>query len=335
VAEITAGAKLYLDSVNAKGGINGQSIEIVSLDDGFDPPRAAANAKTLIADPRIVALFLNRGTPHTQAIMPLLSENHIALIGPSTGAMVLHTPVHPWVFNVRATYQRETEHLMRHLSLPGARTVAIVQVDDSFGNDSAEGALKVVRDQKQQPGLHIKYDRAKPDIPGMVAKVMGANPNPLSVLYIGTGSAVVDGVKALRNAGYRGQIATLSPNASSGFIKALGPDATHVVISQVFPSPRTLKTGMAAEAARLASEKKLADVTPQMMEGFAAAKVLVAALKAAAKDKDLTRAGVKKALDGFNRLDLGGLEISYSPTDHTGLDYSDLAQVSADGTLRR
>ncbi len=53
----------------------------------------------------MVALFLNRGTPHTQAIMPLLDQYKVPLVGPSTGAMVLHNPVHPWLFNVRATYQ--------------------------------------------------------------------------------------------------------------------------------------------------------------------------------------------------------------------------------------
>jgi branched-chain amino acid transport system substrate-binding protein len=57
----------------------------------------------------VISLFLNRGTPHTQAIMPLLTEHKVPLVGPSTGAMVLHKPVHPWLFNVRATYQREAE----------------------------------------------------------------------------------------------------------------------------------------------------------------------------------------------------------------------------------
>ena len=56
---------------------------------------------------------LYRGTPLTQAIMPLLTEHKVPLVAPSTGAMVLHKPVHPWLFNVRATYQREAERAMR------------------------------------------------------------------------------------------------------------------------------------------------------------------------------------------------------------------------------
>ena len=89
VGEATQGAKLYFDAVNARGGIGGQPIQLVSLDDKFDPKLAAENAKQLI-DQGVVALFLNRGTPHTQAIMPLLDQYKVPLVGPSTGAMVLH-----------------------------------------------------------------------------------------------------------------------------------------------------------------------------------------------------------------------------------------------------
>ncbi|MBX3619687.1 MAG: ABC transporter substrate-binding protein [Rhizobacter sp.] len=333
VKEITDGAKLYIDHVNAEGGINGQSIELVSMDDKFDPKLAAENAKKLIADPKIVALFLNRGTPHSQAIMPLLAEHRITLIAPSTGAMALHQPVHPWVFNVRATYQRETEHILRHLAMAGAERVALIQVNDSFGTDAAAGALKVFKEMGKQPATHQIFDRAKPDFAALVPKVIAAQ--PLSILFIGTGTAVVDGVKALRAAGSRATIATLSPNASAGFIKSMGENAQGMIISQVFPSARKMTVAMAAEAARIAQAQKLPELTPQMFEGYAAAKVLVVALRRAAKDKDLTRTGIKKALESFNHVDIGGLEVTYSPTDHTGLDYADLSIVAADGSFRR
>ena len=48
VKEISDGAKLYLDNVNAQGGVNGQKIEVVAMDDKFDPKLAAENAKALI-----------------------------------------------------------------------------------------------------------------------------------------------------------------------------------------------------------------------------------------------------------------------------------------------
>jgi branched-chain amino acid transport system substrate-binding protein len=114
VKETSDGAKLYINAINAKGGVNGQKIELIALDDKFEPKLAAENARILIEEKNVVAMFLTRGTPHTEAILPLLDKNSVPLIGPSTGAMVLHQPVKKHVFNVRATYQREAEKAVLH-----------------------------------------------------------------------------------------------------------------------------------------------------------------------------------------------------------------------------
>ena len=65
VKETTEGAKLYIDAVNAKGGVNGQKVELVSVDDKFDPKLAVENARKLVEEQNVMALFLTRGTPHT------------------------------------------------------------------------------------------------------------------------------------------------------------------------------------------------------------------------------------------------------------------------------
>jgi branched-chain amino acid transport system substrate-binding protein len=334
VNEVRLGAKLYLDAVNAEGGIAGQRIELVTMDDKFQVPLAVENAKKLIADPRVVALFLNRGTPHAEAVMPLLIEGRIPLVAPSTGAMVLHQPVHPYVYNVRATYQREAERVTRHLGLAGLERVALLYVNDSFGEDAVQGAFKVFKEAGKLPAFSAKIDRANPDYRTAALKI--AEANPLGVLIVGSQVSVVEGVRAIRAAGSQATVATLSNNAAAGFIKALGDHAAGVLVSQVFPSERKLAAPMIAECVRLAQAAKLGAITPAMIEGFAAAKVLVVALKRAAKEnKEVTRASVKKALDGFNRVDIGGFEITYTATDHTGLDFADLSRIGDDGTFRR
>jgi branched-chain amino acid transport system substrate-binding protein len=334
VKEINEGAKLYLDSVNAEGGIAGQKVELVSLDDKFDVKTAVENAKKLIADPKVIALFLNRGTPHAEALVPVLAEGHIVLLAPSTGAMSMHQPVQPYVFNVRATYQREAEHVARHLGMGGIERVALVQVNDSFGADAMSGALKVFKEANKTPSVHVLMDREKPDVAGITAKIIAAK--PLGVLFVGSSAGVAACIRSMRAAGSLATMATLSNNASTGFVKALGPDAKDVIVSQVFPSERKLAAPMIAEAVRLATAKGITDITPAMLEGFAATKVLVLGLKRASAGKDgVTRAGFKKALESFQRVDIGGLEISYSATDHTGLDYSDLSYIGADGKFKR
>lgn len=329
VKETTDGAKLYLDAVNADGGIGGQKIELISMDDGFDPKRAAENAATLITGRKVLALFLTRGTPHAQAIMPLLTQNGIALVGPSTGAMVLHKPVHPWLFNVRATYQREAERAVAHLATIGVQRIGVIHVDDSFGADLQEGAGRGFATAKLEPAFVAKFDRAKPVFAPVVEAAAKASPQ--AILFIGSGTAVADGITALRARGVTAQIVTFSNNASGGFIKALGPNARGVIVAQVFPFERSMATGFVKEAAELARGK--AELSPAMLEGFAAAKVLVAGLKRA--PQPLTRDGLRKALDEMGRLDLGGIELNYSARDHTGLDFVDLSIIGAGGKFVR
>lgn len=333
VKEATAGARLVFEHVNARGGIGGQKIELVQLDDRFDPELAAANARKL-ADDGVIALFLTRGTPHNQAILPLLEQARLPLVGPSTGAMLLHQPVNPWVFNVRASYQREAERVVRHLLQTGVTRLAIVQVADSFGDDAAAGALRGFAAGKP-PAAHLKYDRSKPDFAPLVKQLVAADAQ--AVLFLGSGTAVVDGIKALRAAGSTAQLATLSNNASSGFVKALGPLAHGVIVSQVLPGERALAVPLVKEAHDLVAQHPglATEVTPALLEGVASAKVLVEGLRRAAAARDLSRSGLQQALNGITRLNLGGLELSYSPSDHSGLDYADLSIIGSDGRFKR
>lgn len=329
VKEATQGARMYFDIVNAGGGVNGQKITLVSMDDKFDAQLAVANAKALI-DQGVIALFLNRGTPLTQAIMPLLTEHKIPLVAPSTGAMALHKPVHPWLFNVRAPYQREAERAIEHLSLIGVDRIAIVQVDDSFGEDAVLGALAGLAKVNKAAVAHEKYDRAKPDFGPLVPKLLARQPQ--AVLFIGSGTAVVQGMKAVRAAGSAAQLVTLSNNASAGFIKDLGDIAYGVVVSQVFPYERSVAKPIIKEALE-AARKAGIELTPTTVEGYVSAKVLVEGLKRAGPKP--TRESLRKALDGMSHFDVGGIEVGYSPTDHTGLDYVDLAIVDHSGKFRR
>lgn len=331
VKEAATGANLYIDSVNAKGGIKGEKIQVLTLDDKFDVKKTVENARILIEEKNVVVLFMDRGTPHTEAIIPLLAKHGIALIGPSTGAMVMHNPVQPHVFNVRSTYQREVQKAIEHLHTLGIVRIAVVHVDDSFGLDGLEGANKGFAKAKIQPVAVLKADRAKPDYTKIVPPIVAANSQ--AVIWIGSGTAVTDGIKALRAAGSAAQVVTLSNNASGGFIKLLGDASRGVIITQVFPYERSYSYTFVQEALMLAKAKGMSEVSPAMLEGFASAKVLVEALRRASPKP--TREKVLAALDKLHKFDLGGLEVSYSPTDHTGLDFADLSIIGSDGKFKR
>jgi branched-chain amino acid transport system substrate-binding protein len=331
VKETTDGALLYIDSVNAKGGVHGQKIELISLDDKFDPKIAGENARKLIEENNVSALFLTRGTPHTEAMIPHLEKHGVALVGPSTGAMVLHQPVRKYIFNVRATYQREAEKAMTHLASMGITRIALVYADDTFGADGVAGAQKGLAASKLTPVLVEKFNRAKPDFAPIADKVAKADTQ--AVLMVASGTAVVDAGNAFRAAGSGTQIVTLSNNASSGFIKSLGSNARGVIVTQVYPNERAVTYPMVKEAQELAKAKGLKEISPAMLEGYAAAKVLVEGLRRAGPRPG--RDKIHAALESIKKFDLGGLEVSYGPDDHTGLDFADLSIIGTDGKFRR
>jgi branched-chain amino acid transport system substrate-binding protein len=319
-----AGAKLYFDSVNAKGGIHGEKIELIALDDRFDPKLSAVNANILIREKNVVALFMDRGTPHAEAIMPLLEQYGIALVAPASGAMLLRQPVNKYIFNIRASHQHEAVKAIAHLNTVGINRIAVVYVDDSFGQDILEGARKGFAAVDLKPTAVVKADRAKPDLARIVKDVLQSNPQ--AVLWVGTSAAVSEGIKVLRATGSRIQVITLSNNASSGFIKLLGDAGRGVIVSQVFPSESSYS--VVREARELAKATGQTDLSPIFLEGYCGAKVLVEALRRAGPKP--TRQTVQKALEGIRGFDLGGIEISYSPQDHSGSSFVEMSIIGAD-----
>lgn len=330
VKETTDGARLWFDAVNARGGIAGQPVELVSLDDKFDPRLAADNARELVEQRRVLALFLTRGTPHTEAVLPLLEAHQVPLVGPSTGAMVLHQPLHRHVFNVRATYQREAEKAVEHLHTLGISRIAVVHADDTFGRDALEGANKGFAKSRLKATAVLAADRNQPDYAQLIPAVVAAQSQ--AILWVGSAKAVADGVRALRAAKSAAHVVTLSNNASSGFIKALGEHSRGVIVTQVFPYERSIAFPMVKEALELAKAKGVA-LSPAMLEGYAAAKVLVEGLRRAGRNP--TRERLQAALEAMAKYDLGGLEVGYGATDRTGLDFADLSIVDLEGRFVR
>jgi len=88
-----------------------------------------------------------------------------------------------------------------------------------------------------------------------------------------------------------------------------------VIVTQVFPSERSIGHPMVKEALALARAKGQQELSPAAIEGYAAAKVLVEAQRRAGPKP--SRARLLAALENLRNFDLGGnLVVSYSPLDH-------------------
>ncbi|WP_334186418.1 ABC transporter substrate-binding protein [Noviherbaspirillum sp.] len=330
VKEMNEGAEAYFALVNKQGGVHGRKIKLLTLDDKFDPALTLANAETLIRKERVFALFQGRGTPHTQGLLPLLAENNVPLVAPSTGATVFHEPISRQLFNIRAKYHDEIGKVIEHLTTTGVKKISLLHVDDAFGKDGLEGFNKAMAAHKLAPVAISKFARVNPDYAATATEVISAQPGAL--LIISSAKNTVEVIKAIRAQGGRMQILTLSNNSSQAFVKDLGPAGQGVIVTQTTPAPHMLSTRLGQEF-NAAAKATGATISYPSMEGFVNAKVLVEALRRAGKNP--TRESFIKAMESMQRVDFGGLMVTYGPDDHTGSEYVELTMIGKDGRFVR
>ena len=330
VAENTSGAKLYFDAVNARGGVNGSKLVLLSMDDNWDAGVAVKNAKTLILEKKVVALFLNRSTNLTEAILPVLDEYSVPLIAPTSGASFLHTPLKRNVFNVRAPLKREAYKAVLHLASMNNTRIAVMHANDGFGEDAVAGAKAGFSVTGISPKFIAVYDRKSPNFDELAARAIRENVQ--AVLLFGPSNVVARTTALMREQGSKAQIVTLSNNAAAGFIADMGNHAPGTIVTQVMPSERNVSVAMVREVSALARQSGV-DLSPSLLEGFLAAKVLVEGIRRAGPG--VTSDKLRSALESMTNYDAGGLQIGYSPNDHSGLDFVDISIVTADGRFRR
>jgi branched-chain amino acid transport system substrate-binding protein len=329
VRELNDGALTYINYVNAHGGVHGRKIKLITLDDKFDPKISEQNARILIDEKKVFAFFQNRGTPHTSAILPLLFSTNTPLIGVGTGAAIFRNPVNRLIFPTKAKYQSEVIAGMQYFASVGKKRIGIVYSDDSFGEDCLKGFDAGLMNTKMT-GFKVALDRKSPDFKKATNELV--NQNLDAIVVISPAQNAIGVIKAIRQLDARIQLLTISSNSSESFVKALGDDAIYMIVTQVMPSPSKSTTYLAQEFRKLKGDPthKTSYTT---LEGFLNAMVLVEGLKRAGSD--LTREGLVRALETIRQKDFGGIELTYSPSDHSGSSYVELSMVNKRGEFLR
>lgn len=332
VKEMNEGANAYIAGVNQHGGVNGRKIVLRIVDDKFLPALAAANAEKLITQDHVFALFQSRGTPQTEAILPLLATHQVPLVAPSTGGEIFHTPVNHWVFNVRAKYQDEVAKAIEHFATIGIKNIGLLtyEKEDPLGLDGLTGFNKGMAVHKLTPAIVAIFPRLKPDFKATAAKLIAAK--PAALIIVSSGNNTVEVIKELRAQGGSMQIMTMSNNSSQEFIKDLGPVASGILMTQVTPAP-DLVTSILGQEFKVAAKGTGATVSYAAMEGFVSAKALVEGLRRAGRH--LTRENFVLALESMKRTDLGGLMVNYGPKNHTGSQFVEITMLGKDGRFVR
>jgi branched-chain amino acid transport system substrate-binding protein len=327
--ELRHGASWYFTEVNAKGGIHGRRIRVITLDDGYVATRTVENVKRLIDDERVLALFNLAGTPTTLAALPLVEERNVPLVAPFTGTDTLRTTLRSQVFNVRASYADEIRRITEHLGTIGVTRVAVAYLDNAFGKEALAAA------QLAAPKQGVTVTASAPlsvDGKGMAQAVdMIARSGPAAVIVAAAGKGTSDFIDAYQKARAGTQFYALSVVSSQQLLRELGERSRGVVIAQVMPHPFRGNNAAARELEALANRHGTTTLTYNHMEGYLSAKVLVEGLRRAGKALD--RVALVRGLESMKDVDLGGYAVRFSDRNHNGSTYVELSVVGLSGRM--
>lgn len=323
-----AGAQLYFDEVNAKGGIAGRKIKLVSYDDKFDPKLAAENTRKLLEVDKVFALFGYIGTGAIVASIPQINEHRIPVVGALSGSDGLRDPKLNLIFHTRASYGAETGKMVEQLTSTGVKSIAVVYQDDPFGKAGLKSAQGAFAKFNIKPAIEAPIDMGKLDaLASTTAQV--AKTHPGAIILITAGKASTAFIREYLKTGERPQFFGVSVLSAKALLADLGNDAHGIVIAQVVPSPLRASYGISKEFTAAAKKASSNDTTYNSLEGYITAKVFIEALRRAGKD--LTREKLMSALETMNNYDLGGFVIDYSGGKRVGSTFVDLSIISKSG----
>jgi branched-chain amino acid transport system substrate-binding protein len=131
----------YFAMINDQGGVNGRKIKLISLDDGYSPPKTVEQTRRLVEEDNVLADFNPLGTPTNTATQRYLNDHQVPQLFVATGATKWGDPKNfPWTMGWQPAYQTEghiyAQYLLEHN--PGAK-IGILYQDDDYGKDYVKG----------------------------------------------------------------------------------------------------------------------------------------------------------------------------------------------------
>lgn len=327
------GARLYFDQVNAQGGVGRRTIELRTLDDGYEPDRCAENTRKFIADD-VFALFGYIGTPTSLAALPLFTQAKLPFFAPFTGAEALRQPFNRLIFHVRASYFDETALIVRQLTNLGLKKIAVFYQNDAYGKAGLEGVMRALTEQNLLPVTTATVERNSVDVQVATDKIVAAKPD--AVVQITAYAAAAAFVRTAHKAGYGGTFYNVSFVGTQALADELGKEGAGVVVSQVVPSPYQPSRPITREF--LDAIKKGGDkVQPNYssMEGYLAARIFTEGLRnAQAAGGKLTRESLISGLEAIGSQVISGFPVTFSATDHKASKFVEMSMLTGDGRVR-
>ncbi len=320
------GVETYFDKINAAGGVDGKKLELIALDDQYEPLLAAPNMRKLIEEEKVIAVIGNVGTPTAVVTVPIANKEKTLLFAPFTGAGILRkSPPDRYVINLRASYAEETATMIKGLLSIGIKPdeMAFFTQNDAYGDSGYAGAMIALKAAGYtHPELlpYGRYARNTLNIEEGLVKIISAGKPIKTIIMVGAYAPIAKFIKLAKKEYPNALFLNVSFVGTDALAADLGKDGNNVIITQVVPYfNNSLQTVIDYKNDL---NKYFPNAQPGLgsLEGYIAAKLFVTGLQTAAKEKKLTREGIIDVFENMRNIDIGiGETISFDKNNHQAL----------------
>lgn len=306
--DIRDGAMAYFKSVNAKGGVDGRQIELLSLDDKNDRKIAGTNAQKLLQDNKVAALFGFASATLSLDAMPLAEKADVLFFAPFSGANPVRK-ASPVVFTLRASYPEELEKMLAFWTGLGLKQVVVVHYDDEVGKQNLGAVVDYLARQGKQPKAFSLQRNAKVDV-NQINELLKLKPDVLINTVLSGPAAEIS--RQLTSRGLTVPMSSLSFVGAQQYIVAAGESGAGVSIAQVVPNTASPSPVVRECAKALQDSGITAPMNSTHLEACIGAKVLTEAMRRAKKPGNAE--GLLNAMRNMGTYDTGGFVVSYGAT---------------------
>ena len=327
------GAKIFFDALNAANGVYGYKIEVKALDDGYDPLRAAGNAKKLISE-GVDALFGFVGMASCDAAFAITKPANTLFFAPYAASDPLHNPALANVFHVRPALADEACKVVQHCVTLNQDRIAVFAEDDAMGRAGLAAVNQALVDLKRRPLVASAFSPVNSDkVDSAVNQLKIAQLQAIVLASLFNSSAAF--IRKMRKAGFGGQFLTFSVVGIDPLFSALGREIGGIVISRVMPSPRSIAVPIIKEYLDVLNQT---DQTPsyESVEGYIAVCSFVEGVRRSlASGGKPDRNGLQKTFASMLDCDVGGFRVNLRTRKYGSVRAIDLVSITLDGKVVR
>jgi len=315
--------EIYVEEINAKGGVNGQKLQLIVYDDAGNANNARTFATRLVEEDKIDAMVGGSTTGSTLAMIPVFEEAKIPFIS-LAGAIQIVEPVHMWVFKTPHTDKMACEKIFADLKTRKLTTIAMISGTDAFGKSMRDQCVAVAPKAGITIATEESYGPRDSDMTPQLTNVRNkAGVQAVVNPGFGQGPAIV--TRNYSQLGIKLPLYQSHGVASKQFIELAGPAAEGVrlpaaalLIADKLPSKDPQKP-VVVNYTRTYQQKSGQAVSTFGGHAYDGLMILVQAMqRAKSADKAKVRDEIEKT-KGY--IGTGGI-VNMSATDHMGLDLS-------------